>query len=304
LSSLAKTKLILGTGDYKTATWCSEAIGHAEVTDKDEAHTYAYNNARDAVSLTPRKHIEALVLPDQLKDMPSLTGFIKFPDGFPAAPVTLVPTKRVRCAEGFVPRVENRASATARKTTGTSGKPVAPGVANTGEHPSSNDDGVGKPSVPRESASKQGELQFGDSYEDSRKGEVGTRENRTVQQVDPFDAGNRAGVRVGKDAVDRTASGTPDAGLSDGRQPGPEPKLANRATRADGAREGEREVPDASRPDRPTRADGLKGERANDARPDGRMQRDARRIVLEEGLGDPGGKASDAPPLDDFDFDI
>jgi type IV secretory pathway TraG/TraD family ATPase VirD4 len=85
LSSLAKTKLILGTGDYKTASWCSEALGNAEVTDKDEAHTYAYNNARDAVSLTPRTHVKALLLPDELKDMASLNGFIKFPEGFPAA---------------------------------------------------------------------------------------------------------------------------------------------------------------------------------------------------------------------------
>ncbi|MCP5400751.1 MAG: type IV secretion system DNA-binding domain-containing protein [Novosphingobium sp.] len=304
LSSLAKTKLILGTGDYKTATWCSEAIGHAEVTDKDEAHTYAYNNARDAVSLTPRKHIEALVLPDQLKDMPSLTGYIKFPDGFPAAPVTLPPVKRVRCAEGFVPRAEDRASVRTRKTTGTSGKPVAPGVANTGEHPASNDDGVGKPSVPKESASKQGELQFGDRYEGNRKGEEGEREHRVGRQVDPFDAGDRAGVRVGKDAIDRTASGAPDSGLADGRQAGLEPNTAARPSRADGAREGEREVPDPSRPDGPARTDGPKDARGGEARPDGRMTRDARRIVLEEGLGDPGGKTCDAPPLDDLDFEL
>jgi len=304
LSSLAKTKLILGTGDYKTATWCSEAIGHAEVTDKDEAHTYAYNNARDAVSLTPRKHIEALVLPDQLKDMPSLTGYIKFPDGFPAAPITLTPVKRVRCAEGFVPRVEDRASVKGQAATGPTGKPVPSGTACSNEHPASNDDGVGKPSVPKESASKQDELQFGGGYEADRKGEEGAREHRAVRQVDPFDAGDRAGVRVGKDAIDRTASGAPDSGLADGRQAGLEPNTAARPSRADGAREGEREVPDPSRPDRRDKIDGPKSERANDARPDGRMPRDARRIVLEEGLGDPGGKTSDAPPLDDLDFDL
>ena len=304
LSSLAKTKLILGTGDYKTATWCSEAIGHAEVTDKDEAHTYAYNNARDAVSLTPRKHIEALVLPDQLKDMPSLTGYIKCPDGFPAAPITLTPVKRVRCADGFVPRVEDRASVKAPTATGATAKSASSETASSNEHPSSNDDGVGKPSVPKESASKQGELQFGDRDEGNRKGEEGALDHRAVPQVDPFDAGNRVGVRVGKDTVDRTASGAPDSGLADGRQAGLEPNTAARPSRVDGAREGEREVSDASRPDRPGKADGAKDARTNDARPNGRMQRDARRIVLEEGLGDPGGKTSDAPPLDDLDFDL
>lgn len=304
LSSLAKTKLILGTGDYKTATWCSEAIGHAEVTDKDEAHTYAYNNARDAVSLTPRKHIEALVLPDQLKDMPSLTGYIKFPDGFPAAPITLTPVKRARCADGFVPRLDDRTSVKAQTATGATGKSASSETASSSEHPSSNDDGVGKPSVPKESASKQGELQFGDRYEDNRNGEEGTRDHRVGPQADPFDAGDRAGVRVGKDAVDRTASGAPDTDRSDGRQADLKPNTAAKPSVVDGHREGEREVSDTCRPDRPARVDGLTGERTSEARPDGRMTRDARRIVLEEGLGDPGGRENDAPPLDDLDFDL
>ena len=65
LSSLARTKLILGTADRETATWCSDFIGHRQVRDMEEAYTYGYNNARDAVSLTPRKHIEPLLLPDQ-----------------------------------------------------------------------------------------------------------------------------------------------------------------------------------------------------------------------------------------------
>jgi type IV secretory pathway TraG/TraD family ATPase VirD4 len=63
LSSLARTKLILGTADRETATWCSDFIGHRQVRDMEEGYTYGYNNARDAVSLTPRKHIEPLCCP-------------------------------------------------------------------------------------------------------------------------------------------------------------------------------------------------------------------------------------------------
>ncbi len=94
LSSLARTKLILGTADRETATWCSDFIGHGQVRDMEEAYTYGYNNARDAVSLTPRKHIEPLLLPDQLMNLPRLSGYLKFPDGFPAAPVKLKPLSR------------------------------------------------------------------------------------------------------------------------------------------------------------------------------------------------------------------
>jgi len=104
LSSLARTKLILGTADRETATWCSDFIGHTQVRDMEEGYTYGYNNARDAVSLTPRKNIEPLLLPDQLMNLPRLSGFLKFPDGFPAAPVKLVPVSRKKRAEPFIRR--------------------------------------------------------------------------------------------------------------------------------------------------------------------------------------------------------
>jgi hypothetical protein len=119
----------------------------------EEGYTYGYNNARDAVSLTPRKHIEPLLLPDQLMNLPRLSGYIKFPDGFPAAPVRLSPVNRPKRAETFIARVKDGPKAPvtepqppahqARQSTASTGN----------EHPSSNDDGAGKPVVP-----KQGEL--------------------------------------------------------------------------------------------------------------------------------------------------
>jgi len=108
LSSLARTKLILGTADRETATWCSDFIGHRQVRDMEEGYTYGYNNARDAVSLTPRKNIEPLLLPDQLMNLPRLSGYLKFPDGFPAAPVKLSPVTRKRRAKSFIRRAEDR----------------------------------------------------------------------------------------------------------------------------------------------------------------------------------------------------
>lgn len=104
LSSLARTKLILATADRETATWCSDVIGHREVREMEEGYSYGYNNARDAVSLTPRRQVVPLLLPDEFMELPSLSGFIKFPDGFPAAPVTLVPRDWPRLAEGFIAR--------------------------------------------------------------------------------------------------------------------------------------------------------------------------------------------------------
>jgi hypothetical protein len=70
----------------------------------EEGYSYGYNNARDAVSLTPRRQVVPLLLPDEFMELPSLSGFIKFPDGFPAAPVTLIPNDWPRVAEGFIAR--------------------------------------------------------------------------------------------------------------------------------------------------------------------------------------------------------
>ncbi|MBY8335575.1 type IV secretion system DNA-binding domain-containing protein [Alteriqipengyuania sp. NZ-12B] len=104
LSSLARTKLILGTADRETATWCSDVIGHREVREMEEGYSYGYNNARDAVSLTPRRQVVPLLLPDELMKLKNLHGFIKFPEGFPAAPVVLQPRNWPRVAEGFIAR--------------------------------------------------------------------------------------------------------------------------------------------------------------------------------------------------------
>ena len=104
LSSLARTKLILATADRETATWCSDIVGHREVREMEEGYSYGYNNARDAVSLTPRRQVVPLLLPDEFMGLPSLEGYVKFPDGFAAAPVTLTPRNWPRIAEGFVAR--------------------------------------------------------------------------------------------------------------------------------------------------------------------------------------------------------
>jgi len=142
LSSLARTKLILATADRETATWCSDFIGHRQVRDMEEGYSYGYNNARDAVSLTPRRQIEPLLLPDQFMNLPRLSGYLKFPDGFPAAPVTLIPNPTSRIAEGFIARTVDAASEVAYEQHNDAASPPA---SQTQAASGSNDDGPGKP---------------------------------------------------------------------------------------------------------------------------------------------------------------
>ena len=104
LTGLARTKLILATADRTTAEKCSEFIGSREVRQMDEAYSYGYNNTRDASTLTPRTAIEPLVIPDDINNLPSLHGFVKFPDGFPAARIELKYRSYAEVAPGAVPR--------------------------------------------------------------------------------------------------------------------------------------------------------------------------------------------------------
>ncbi|MGB3472115.1 MAG: type IV secretion system DNA-binding domain-containing protein [Erythrobacter sp.] len=102
LAGLARTKLILATADYQSAERCTEFIGNREVRQMDEAYSYGYNNTRDASTLTPRKAIEPLVIPDDITNLPSMHGFIKFPDGFPAARIKLKWEEYPEVAPGFL----------------------------------------------------------------------------------------------------------------------------------------------------------------------------------------------------------
>jgi len=110
LGSLARTKLILTTSDIETAKRCSDFIGSREVRQMDEAYSYGYNNSRDASTITPRKEVQHLVMPDDIKELPALHGFVKFPDGFPAAKIQLKWQPYPEVAKGFERVTTMRAS--------------------------------------------------------------------------------------------------------------------------------------------------------------------------------------------------
>ena len=89
LASLARTKLILTTADRHTAEVCSDFIGSHEVRETDEAYSIGATRSRDAATITPRTDVKPLVIPDDLMNLRSLDGYVKFPEGFPAARIRL-----------------------------------------------------------------------------------------------------------------------------------------------------------------------------------------------------------------------
>ena len=70
----------------------------------DEAYSYGYSNIRDAATITPRSEVQPLVLPDDIMKLPSLRGFLVFPEGFDAARIKLTYKDYPKVAEGYVLR--------------------------------------------------------------------------------------------------------------------------------------------------------------------------------------------------------
>jgi type IV conjugative transfer system coupling protein TraD len=104
LTSLARTKLILATADRETAEHCSDYIGQREVRMMDEAYSYGYSNIRDAATITPRSEIQPLVIPDDIMKLPSLRGFLVYPEGFDAARIRLTWKDYPKVAEPYLLR--------------------------------------------------------------------------------------------------------------------------------------------------------------------------------------------------------
>jgi type IV secretory pathway TraG/TraD family ATPase VirD4 len=111
LASLARTKLILATADKNTAEVCSNFIGFREVRETDEAYSIGASRSRDAATITPRTEVKPLVIPDDIMNLPSLHGYVKFPEGFPAARIRLVWRDYPKIAEPFLRKTDMQLAA-------------------------------------------------------------------------------------------------------------------------------------------------------------------------------------------------
>jgi Type IV secretion-system coupling protein DNA-binding domain len=76
LSSAPSTKLILRTDETETAKWASELIGSHEVERLQVTQLAGLSTYREGVNLSPHRSVEPLVLPDEIKLLQPLTGYL------------------------------------------------------------------------------------------------------------------------------------------------------------------------------------------------------------------------------------
>ena len=89
LSSVCRTKLILAASDADTAKWYADFLGRQEKSRSDENVSFGANTIRDGVNVVRKESIEHLVIPEEIMNLKSLEGYLKMPEGFPMAKVTL-----------------------------------------------------------------------------------------------------------------------------------------------------------------------------------------------------------------------
>ena len=103
-------KLVLRCGDSETAQTMSDILGERVLNRSTENTSYGANSLRDGVSISHRQDKEAVYLPTDLMNLPSLQGVIRVTNKrrsgpFPIAPISFVPDQLQTVAPGFVPRV-------------------------------------------------------------------------------------------------------------------------------------------------------------------------------------------------------
>ena len=101
--NLCNTRAILNMPDFDNAKWAANNFGKAEAEETQISRTYGANDVRDGVSQNQREELKELVLPSEIMGLPDLTGYLRYPKGFPACKVQYPYFKMPKKAQGFVP---------------------------------------------------------------------------------------------------------------------------------------------------------------------------------------------------------
>jgi type IV conjugative transfer system coupling protein TraD len=104
IASLGRTQLYLTQPDYRSADWCSAMIGKSEYRESERSTTVGVERLRDGVGWTQKTEYRPIALPEQIMRLPSLQGYIKFPQGYPTALIQIAYRAYPKQAEGFIAR--------------------------------------------------------------------------------------------------------------------------------------------------------------------------------------------------------
>jgi type IV conjugative transfer system coupling protein TraD len=83
LLDLFRTRFFFAVSDNHIAEYASKSLGEVEVNETTENLSYGSNTMRDGVNINSAKKIKRLVLPDEVKNLPERTCFVKLCGNYP-----------------------------------------------------------------------------------------------------------------------------------------------------------------------------------------------------------------------------
>jgi len=83
LLDLFRTKFFFAVSDNNIAEYASKSLGEVEIDETKESLSYGSNTMRDGVNINSAQKIKRLVLPDEVKNLPARTCFVKLCGNYP-----------------------------------------------------------------------------------------------------------------------------------------------------------------------------------------------------------------------------
>ncbi len=100
-----QTKVLLRVTDGEAAKLMADAMGEAEVDEKEETLSYGLAANRDGVSVFSKRNLRDIVLSSEILTLPDMTGYLLIPGDYPVGKIRYeyVPTPKI--SKGFEERV-------------------------------------------------------------------------------------------------------------------------------------------------------------------------------------------------------
>jgi len=104
LTSVCQTWLVFRTKNYETCKFLSDNLGKEEIEEKDNSKSYGAPENRDGINLNSKRIEKALVMPDEIRKLPTFEAFLDLPEDLPLARIRVAFQDLPTIAEPFILR--------------------------------------------------------------------------------------------------------------------------------------------------------------------------------------------------------
>ena len=89
LLDMFNTRYFFKVGDETTAEYAAKNLGKQEILDTRESLSYGSNTVRDGVNINNNERVRQLVMPEEIKNLPNRTCFVRLAGNYPITKLTM-----------------------------------------------------------------------------------------------------------------------------------------------------------------------------------------------------------------------